>query len=29
MGKSDYANFLRRRVSEGRTLVAPAPEPRF
>ncbi|MEA2999797.1 MAG: glucose-phosphate thymidylyltransferase [Sphingomonadales bacterium] len=29
MGKSDYANFLRRRVSEGRTLVAPGPEQRF
>jgi glucose-1-phosphate thymidylyltransferase len=30
MGSSDYANFLRRRVAEGRTLVAPAsPEQRF
>jgi glucose-1-phosphate thymidylyltransferase len=29
MGKSDYANFLRRRVSEGRILVAPAADQRF
>jgi glucose-1-phosphate thymidylyltransferase len=25
MGKSDYANFLRRRAAEGRTMLAPVP----
>jgi glucose-1-phosphate thymidylyltransferase len=30
MGKSDYANFLRRRAAEGRTMLAPVPpEQRF
>lgn len=30
MGKSDYADFLRRRAAEGRTMLAPLPhEPRF
>ena len=30
MGKSDYANFLRRRAAEGRTMLAPIPtEQRF
>ena len=29
MGKSDYANFLRRRASEGRTMLAAPTEQRF
>jgi len=30
MGKSDYANFLRRRAAEGRTMLGPVPtEQRF
>jgi glucose-1-phosphate thymidylyltransferase len=29
MGKSDYANFLRRRAAEGRTMFAPPTEQRF